>query len=264
MGVRAADDRTARDGGLLPAERRRLPEGRVRDPGTRAEERVSPSASCRLRARAARTASPPVPDRGSGPLRCGRRRALPAPAEDRRERPPPRMAVPREVAGRPRGGPPDRPIPDAARRRVISAGDRPHRRRRSHGERLMAHPSIAAFHPAGGPDGPEENPCRTRSGGDQAPKSPREARRPEPRGAAPPPGARSRPRDEATDRRDAPSTQGPPRLLCRRSSETPPEAGRAPREGEGPHRTETKTPRLRPRRCRPRAARPEEARLPAG
>src|SRR5437667_10225891 len=54
------------------------------------------------------------------------------------------------------------------------------------------------------------------------------------------------------------------RLLCRRSSETPPEAGRAPREGEGPHRTETKAPRLRPRRHRRRAARPEKARLPAG
>src|SRR5207244_13141158 len=60
MGVRSPDDCQARDGGLLAAERRRLPAVRVRDPGAGATERVPPPAPRRFGARAARTPSRPV------------------------------------------------------------------------------------------------------------------------------------------------------------------------------------------------------------
>src|SRR5207247_2583004 len=109
-----------------------------------------PSAPRGLRARAARTAPCPVPHRGLRPVRRGRRCPVQAPPEDGRERSPPRLEGHRGVAGGPRGGPPDGPLPDAARRGVVPRGDRSHRRRRSHGERLMRHPSIAAFHLAVG------------------------------------------------------------------------------------------------------------------
>src|SRR3989449_7286417 len=97
-----------------------------------------------------------------------------------------------------------------------------------------------------------------------SPESLREARRPEPGGAAPPAGAGSRPREEAGDRCEAPGPQGPPRLVRRRGAEAPGEAGRAPGEGEGPDRDETETPRLRHRGCRHGAALPEAARIPDG
>src|SRR5881397_3845076 len=61
MGVRAPDDRTARDLGLLAVERRRIHTGGLRDPGAGATKRVSSSAPRRLRARAARTAPAPFP-----------------------------------------------------------------------------------------------------------------------------------------------------------------------------------------------------------
>src|SRR2546422_742693 len=150
MGVRAPDDRTARDLGLLAVERWRIHTGGLRDPGAGAAKRVSSSAPRRLRARAARTASRSVPHRRPGPVRRGRRCPVQAPPEDGRERPPPRLEVLGGVAGGPRGGPPDGPVPDAARRGVDPGGNRSHRRRGSQCERLMAHPSIAAFHLAVG------------------------------------------------------------------------------------------------------------------
>src|SRR5881409_3260694 len=150
MGVRAPDDRTARDLGLLAVERRRIHTGGQRDPGAGASKRVSSSAPRRFRARAARTAPRPVPHRRPGPVRRGRRCPVQAPPEDGRERPPPRLEVLGGVAGGPRGGPPDGPVPDAARRGVVPGRNRSHRRRGSQCERLMAHPSIAAFHLAVG------------------------------------------------------------------------------------------------------------------
>src|SRR5881397_3663582 len=150
MGVRAPDDRTARDLGLLAVERRRIHTGGLRDLGAGAAKRVSSSAPRRLRARAARTAPRSVPHWGPGPVRRGRRCPVQAPPEDGRERPPPRLEVLGGVAGGPRGGPPDRPVPDAARRGVVPGRNRSHRRRGSQCERLMAHPSIAAFHLAVG------------------------------------------------------------------------------------------------------------------
>src|SRR5881628_3402096 len=150
MGVRAPDDRTARDLGLLAVERRRIHTGGQRDPGAGASKRVSSSAPRRFRPRAARTAPRPVPHRRPGPVRRGRRCPVQAPPEDGRERPPPRLEVLGGVAGGPRGGPPDGPVPDAARRGVVPGRNRSHRRRGSQCERLMAHPSIAAFHLAVG------------------------------------------------------------------------------------------------------------------
>src|SRR5438093_393227 len=150
MGVRAPDDRTARDLGLLAVERRRIHTGGLRDLGAGAAKRVSSSAPRRLRARAARTAPRSVPHWGPGPVRRGRRCPVQAPPEDGRERPPPRLEVLGGVAGGPRGGPPDGPVPDAARRGVVPGRNRSHRRRGSQCERLMAHPSIAAFHLAVG------------------------------------------------------------------------------------------------------------------
>src|SRR3989454_289109 len=150
MGVRAPDDRTARDLGLLAVERWRIHTGGLRDPGAGAAKRVSSSAPRRLRARAARTASRSVPHRSPVPDRRGCRCPVQAPPEDGRERPPPRLEVLGGVAGGPRGGPLDGPVPDAARRGVDPGGNRSHRRRGSQCERLMAHPSIAAFHLAVG------------------------------------------------------------------------------------------------------------------
>src|SRR5213594_1801172 len=150
MGVRAPDDRTARDLGLLAVERWRIHTGGLRDPGAGAAKRVSSSAPRRLGARAARTAPRSVPHRRPGPVRRGRRCPVQAPPEDGRERPPPRLEVLGGVAGGPRGAPPDRPVPHAARRGVDPGGNRSHRRRGSQCERLMAHPSIAAFHLAVG------------------------------------------------------------------------------------------------------------------
>src|SRR6267143_7097065 len=150
MGVRAPNDRKAGDLGLLAVERWRIPTGRLRDPGTGAAKRVSSPTPRGLRARAPRTAPRPVPNQGPGPVRRGRRCPVQAPPEDGRERSPPRLEGRDRVARGPRGGPPDRPVPDAARRGVVPGGNRSHRRRGSHGERLMAHPSIAAFHLAAG------------------------------------------------------------------------------------------------------------------
>src|SRR3989449_1759108 len=97
-----------------------------------------------------------------------------------------------------------------------------------------------------------------------SPESLREARRPEPGGAAPPAGAGSRPREEAGDRCEAPRPQGPSRLVRRGRPKAPGEAGRAPGEGEGPDRDEAEAPRLRHRGRRHGAALPEAARLPDG
>jgi len=148
----------------------------------------------------------------------------------------------------------------AARRGVVSRGDWSRRRRRPHGERLMAHPPIAAFHPAPGDPMVRK---KTLSELDQAEiklQSLLEKRDALNQEAA----LLRQERDlvHETKREIGVKLRG---LKDRRASfageaESTARNGRAPGEGESPDRDETEAPRLRPRRRRRGAARLETAR----